>query len=216
MIDTLEEFMFNKMNIKLNIIQILHFTICIGMNILKQVVKSIIDVEFRNDDTEQKISDWNSEMPTLHGFARKSKIAQMRDKIFVSKVVLASYAANISREIGLLGENLPLDTECYNFAIDTCTTYHICKHEELFVGKIQACQDIFIQGVGGKTRVSGCGTIKIRIADNDGRKHDLIINDVLFVPECPTNLISPQEWSRDTSDPSGTGKITIGGSTLLF
>ena len=67
-----------------------------------------------------------------------------------------------------------------------------------------------------KTRVSGCGTIKIRIVDDDGRKHDLIVNDVLFVPECPTNLISPQEWSRDTNDPSGTGKITIGGSTLLF
>lgn len=62
MIDPLEEFMFNKMNIELNIIQIIHFTTCIGMDILEQVVTSIIDVEFCNEDTEQTISDWNSEM----------------------------------------------------------------------------------------------------------------------------------------------------------
>ena len=84
----------------------------------------------------QSIADWNKEKLLIHGKAQqRSSIARMRNKTFVSKVVLA-YAANISKEDGLLGETLPVDQECYNFAIDTCTTYHICKHKELFVGEI--------------------------------------------------------------------------------
>ena len=73
-----------------------------------------------------------------------------------------------------------------------------------------------MQGIGGKTLVSGCGTIKVRITDDAGRKHNVNINDVLYVLESPTNLISPQQWSSDTDEPSGTGEVTISGSTLLF
>ena len=84
------------------------------------------------------------------------------------------------------------------------------------MGDIKPCNNIFIQGVGGKTKVSGHGTMKLRITDDDGKLHELVISNTLYVPECPTNLISPQRWSSSCKEPHGTGEITVGNNTLLF
>jgi hypothetical protein len=107
-----------------------------------------------------------------------------------------------------------LDSDSYHFAIDTCTSEGICKHKELFIGKIRPCKNVYVQGVGGKIDVQGYGTIKIRITDDDGVKHDLIIHNVLYVPDSPANLLSPQRWSQGSN--AGIGEITVEGSTLLF
>lgn len=109
---------------------------------------------------------------------------------------------------------MKLDSDSYYFAIDTCTSEGICKHKELFNGKIQPCNNIFVQGVGGKIEVEGYGSITLRITDDDNVKHDIIIHNVLYVPNSPANLISPQRWSQGSN--AGTGEITVEGSTLLF
>ena len=109
-----------------------------------------------------------------------------------------------------------LDVDSYQFVIDTGTTFHVCKHRELFIGQVSKAQHIFIKGVGGRIKVRGYGTIKIGIINDNNDECDLVINNVLYVPDCPTNLISPQLWSQSTKNPSGTGKITVGNTTLLF
>ena len=109
-----------------------------------------------------------------------------------------------------------LDTDSYQVAIDTCTSESICSERELFVGKIHSCRRLYIQGVGGKVKVTGVGSIKFRITDDDDVTHDLLIHNVLYVPESPVNLISPQRWSETSTNPEGTGEITTGGVTILF
>ena len=69
--------------------------------------------------------------------------------------------------------------------------------------------------MSGKIKVTGYGTIKIKVTDDNGKKHDLIIHNVLYVPQSPINLISPQKWSQGMHD-NGTGEITVGDATLLF
>ena len=91
---------------------------------------------------------------------------------------------------------MPLDTDGYQFAVDTGTTFHICKHKELFVGNIKKAKSIYIKGIGGQIKVKGYGTIKIRVMDDDSNNYDLEIANVLYVPNSPANLISPQLWSE--------------------
>ena len=108
------------------------------------------------------------------------------------------------------------DEDIYQFVVDTGTTFHVCEDCDLFTGPITKATDIFIKGVGGQIKVCGHGTIKIRVVDNMNENCDLIITNVLYIPESPTNIISPRLWSELTQNPSGAGEITIGGATLLF
>jgi hypothetical protein len=108
------------------------------------------------------------------------------------------------------------DTDSYTAAIDTCTSESICKHKELFVGDIKECKNVYVQGVGGKIKASGYGSVKMRILDDEGKLFDLVIHNVIYLPDSPINLISPQRWSEGTKHPTGTGELTIGGTTLLF
>ena len=111
---------------------------------------------------------------------------------------------------------MPLDTDGYQFAVDTGTTFHVCKHKELFVGNIQKAKSIYIKGIRGRIKVKGYGTIKIRVMDDDLNTCDLEIANVLYVPNSPANLISPQLWSECSPKPNSTGEITVGGMTLIF
>lgn len=115
-----------------------------------------------------------------------------------------------------INDIMNMDSDSYTAAIDTCTLESIFKHKELFVGKIKSCNNIFVQGVGGKAKASGYGTVKLRVCDDDERPYDLLIHNVIYLPDSPINLISPQRWSKDTENPHGTGEITVGGATLLF
>jgi hypothetical protein len=144
----------------------------------------------------------------------KKQSSYFRYKWLVTSNVVLSLSAK-SKQNAL--ENVfVMDTDSYYFAVDTCTSETICKHKELFVGDIKSCKKIFVQGVAGKVQVTGDGTIKLRITDDDGLEHDLLVHNVLYVPESPINLISPQRWLQGTKNPNGTGEITVGESTLLF
>ena len=77
-------------------------------------------------------------------------------------------------------------------------------------------RNIYVKGVGGKINVKGYGTIKIQVVDDDNDLCDLVILNVLYVPECPMNLLSPQLWLECTDKPERIGEVTIGGMTVMF
>ena len=167
------------------------------------------------EEDNSQLIPWSQQEPLVFGKVRRSSISRYLGKTLVSNVVL-SCSAKAKKGNTYLDDIMSLDTDSYTIAIDTCTTFHICKHRELFVGQLKDCSNIFIQGVGGRTRVQGYGSIKLRVTDNSNQLHELIINDVLYVPDSPTNLLSPQRWSQDSSNPKGTGEITVSGTTVLF
>ena len=109
-----------------------------------------------------------------------------------------------------------VDTDSYQFVVDTGTTFHVCKHRELFFGEISKARHIYIKGVGRRIKVRGYGKIKLGVVNNNNKECELAIHNVLYVPDCPTNLLSPQLWSQSTNNPAGTGEITVDNTTLLF
>lgn len=62
---------------------------------------------------------------------------------------------------------------------------------------------IGVMGVSGSSMASGIGTIRFIIADDDGRKHTIILNDVIYLPELANNLISTSKWSDDKDNNCG-------------
>ena len=111
---------------------------------------------------------------------------------------------------------LSLESKDYYFAVDTATSFHVCKQKGLFVDNLKTAKNIFVKGIGGKTKVRGYGTIAINVIDDDDRECDLIISNVLYVPDSPANLISPQLWSECVEILSDTGDFTVGGTTIMF
>jgi hypothetical protein len=181
---------------------------------LQDLIQIILDIDF-NSSSDRSV-EWKnpSLQPVIfHNASKRYTQSFKHGKIVISQVVLSLSARSNQTSID---DSLISDTDSYQFAIDTCTSFHINKHKELYVGEIKPCKNIFVQGVGGKIKVSGYGTMKLRLTDDNGQLHDILVHDVLYVPESPTNLFSPQQWSKSSSSPSGTGELTTGGTTLLF
>ena len=184
-------------------------------NGIQTLLHHVISVEFPSQTSATTPKFWSQVQPLVYGSVQSCSLRHLAGQTLVSNVVL-SCSAEAEQGRTHLDDMMQLDSDSYQIAIDTCTTFHLCKHKELFIDGIKPCTNIYIQGVGGRTRVQGYGSIKLRVHDDDGILHELIINEVLYVPNSPTNLLSPQRWSQCSKDPKGTGEITVNGTTILF
>ena len=197
----------------------LAYWIFVISELIKELTFELLKILIHYDDEETV-----DEQPKERKFPRSDeiKVFEMNKKDFFRirkrKLVISNVVLSLSTKSKrrIYEGTINMDVDSYNFAIDTCTSESICKHKELYIGDIKPCKHIYIQGVGGKVKVTGYGSIKLRVTDDEGVKHDLIIHNVLYVPESPVNLLSPQKWSQSCLDPSGTGELTVGDTTLLF
>ena len=101
------------------------------------------------------------------------------------------------------------------FIMDTGSTDHTCKESNFFVGKIMPCPKINIKGIGGQLNAKGSGTVKFKIVDGHGKTHEMLVHNVLHVPDSPVNLFSPQKFARDdeSNGISGTCFLTCGNTS---
>ena len=83
------------------------------------------------------------------------------------------------------------------------------------MGSITKCHHINIQGLNSKVKATGYGTISFTVLDDSGQLHKMIVNNVLYVPEAPINLLSPQRWSQTSDDKRGTLEATFGYETIM-
>ncbi|SCV72172.1 BQ2448_4866 [Microbotryum intermedium] len=74
--------------------------------------------------------------------------------------------------------------------LDSASAYHVVNDRAFFDGPI-APDTHTMQGLGGTLSASGIGSVKL-VSDN-GTK--ILLNDVLYVPESPANLVSV--WALD-------------------
>ena len=100
-------------------------------------------------------------------------------------------------------------THSSNFVMDTGTTQHICKEKSHFVGPLVKCSGVEIGGLGGSVSAKGVGTVKLCIIDDQHRPHDIILHNVLYVPDSPVNLLSPQRWAQESTMKEGSCKGTF-------
>ena len=180
-----------------------------------ELIQNFISIDSSEElETPNEWKEWQSDENIECTVMNKLDPFKFRRKKLITSNLVFSMSAKTKRTT--LASSESMDTDSYLIAIDTCTSETIVKHRELFIGEIKPCKNLFVQGVGGSIKASGYGTIKVRVTCDRGRRHDLIIHNVIYLPESPVNLLSPQKWAAGSTDPTGTGEVTVGDTTLLF
>ena len=90
-----------------------------------------------------------------------------------------------------------------HFALDNCATHHICNDKSLFTGPIQSISNVGITGVGGTVSPVGIESIAFTVRDCGDVDHPITLSNVIYLPDCPKNLISILCWSLDKGDDCG-------------
>ena len=97
----------------------------------------------------------------------------------------------------LEAESFAFDHITAEYGTDNCATHHVCDQRELFTEMGEPLTPIGIRGVTRTTNASGVGTVQFKLKDDDGKQHNIILKDVIFLPNAAKNLISIAQWSTD-------------------
>ena len=126
----------------------------------------------------------------IYYLGKKAKIRPFSITNVRSNVLHNFNRKQISLATGL---SFATSQETAQFLLDTGSTHHVCNRKELFVGPTHPVRGVQLTGVGGSIYAKGVGSIQLKIRADDGKFSRLVIHNVLFVPDCPANLISPQK-----------------------
>ena len=125
-----------------------------------------------------------------------------KTKIFSTnrKIVLNSDDLNLSRKIN----NFDLSNR--TAIIDNSANSHIWSHHSDFVGKTRpANQNEGVATIGNKDLFpQGIGEVKIAWSDDSGKSHEYVLQNVLYFPTSPVNVISVTALAAQLQDNEGT------------
>ena len=83
----------------------------------------------------------------------------------------------------------------YDWLGDTATTSHISNQRDIFIDFTLDKTNVY--GLGHSTiKAKGRGTVEIE-SIIDGKAHRFKLNDVLYIPENPSNLFALGTWDRN-------------------
>ena len=116
------------------------------------------------------------------------------------RTVISNLVTTLSSSARVNNTGLNIDLDSSNFAVDGGSSDHVCSERSLFIGDIAPLSNVNLQGIGGTVPAVGYGTIRFILADDTGVKHVFTIHNVLYVPNAPMNLLSPQKWVAGRSN----------------
>lgn len=125
----------------------------------------------------------------------------------LSKVLLEAFSGDLPSS----GYRISFDSDYCVFIADNSANCHICKDESLYVGpmkKMEFDENFQVQTANGITSPQGIGTIKLVIIDDEGVSHTELINDVLFFPDSPVNILGITRLGLQRKDDEGTYIMT--------
>ena len=89
---------------------------------------------------------------------------------------------------------------------DNRVNVHICNKQNMFVGEIRKCTNQVVATIGGKShQPSGIGTARWIWREDSGKSHEYLVEDALFSPQSPINILSMTCFARQLNDLTGNG-----------
>ena len=86
---------------------------------------------------------------------------------------------------------LPYDTDSTTMVYDNSANVHICNKRNMFGGEIRKCTNQGVATIGGKGhQPSGIGTVRWIWRNDSGKSHEYLVEDALFSPQSPINILS--------------------------
>ena len=109
------------------------------------------------------------------------------------------------------GSTVSFDSDSTTIVLDNSATCHICNDKDMFIGNITPIpkdSQLGVETAGGTAKPVGFGSIRISFRDNDGKMHVETIEDVLYFPSSPVNILGITKFGEQHSDPEGTHILT--------
>ena len=88
------------------------------------------------------------------------------------------------------------DSDFHAIGVDNHASRTMSNNINHFISALVTEPDMIVKGAGGNLKVMGSGTLRWRIEDNDGKIHQIICKDAIYVPNLHTCLLSPQHWAQ--------------------
>ncbi len=102
-----------------------------------------------------------------------------------------------------LNTQIHFDTDSVFFVCDNSTTGHICNHIQRFVPGSLHQTNKSLTTVNGTGSCLKEGTVRLSLIDNNGTKHTYVLNNCLYHPDLPVNLLSTRCLAEKFINESG-------------
>jgi hypothetical protein len=98
--------------------------------------------------------------------------------------------------------NIRFDTDSYPIKVDNCCTQTISGYKEDFIPHtLRPIHNKQVRGFGDTiTKITHQGTIVWQMLDDLEGKHDIVVPNSYYVPNCGIRLLSPQHWAQERKD----------------
>ena len=112
---------------------------------------------------------------------------------------------NVDEKVKQSNGNCLFDTDGDSIVCDNSVNTHICKNRDMFVDFKETTVGM-VATIGGKlNRPAGIGTVEWKWKDDYGKTHTYCLEQVLYFPQSPINIMSVTEFARQLDDKDGTG-----------
>ena len=113
---------------------------------------------------------------------------------------MEAMTANADAYEGIRKEGVPFDADSVPLRVDNCATASLLPHKSDFIGVLVPVRRR-IHGIGRSVqRGIMMGTLRLRIEDDNGAMHDILIPELFYVPDATSRLLSPQHWAQKAKD----------------
>ena len=138
------------------------------------------------------------------GHRRRTIIAhttqRLQHSVFTS-VLNVDERSTRMREAGMYS----FDTDSSTIVCNNSANVSICKDKRMFVGEMRHIANTQVVTIGGKGhQASGIGTVRWIWSDDYGKNHEYLIEDALYFPQSPINILSVTAFAKQLNDTEGT------------
>jgi hypothetical protein len=99
-------------------------------------------------------------------------------------------------EIAILIPTKTCTKETYHAIIDSGASCCVTPYIEAFIHQPTPIQNTTLKGIAGGLTALVRGTVQLKIHRENKDNIILVINNVIYAPDCPTRLIGPQQLHR--------------------
>ena len=95
------------------------------------------------------------------------------------------------------------DSDSKYIVLDNSANCHICKDKSMFVTEIKplaATSNLQVQTAGGNYAPQGIGSVRWKWRDDDGKLHNELIEEGLYFPESPVNILGITKWAKQRQE----------------
>ena len=110
--------------------------------------------------------------------------------------ILANVTSLADVDTETLNTQVPFDTASIFFVCDNSTTGHICNDISKFVPGTLRQTARRLTTANGTGPCLKEGTVQLSLRDDDGKLHKFILDDCIYHPDSPVNLLSTSEEHR--------------------